>query len=370
MDFDWTILRSGEQTIYRLRGLYEKYGYRRFKMSKFEAYDLYVRNKDFLVSDRMITFTDARGVLMALKPDVTLSILKNTREGEPGPRKVYYNEAVYRTGKGDETFQEIMQTGLECIGDLDLYHIYEVIALAVGSLASIHPEYILNVSHLGLVSGFLEAAGVDPEDYDGVLAAVRDKNMAALTAFCRDKGLSGTVLSLLEKLVTTYGPMDKVLEELAPLCVGGKQTREAWEELRRLCDLLKANGLDSRVYLDFSVEGDMRYYSGIVFRGFLKGLAAGVLSGGQYDRMAGKMGKNCGAIGFAIYLNELERLGPARSDLDADVLILYDEKTELAELTRQADQLTGSGKRVLVRRAPEGVAAGETVDLRGGKDRG
>ena len=370
MDFDWSILRSGEQTIYRLRGLYEKYGYRRFKMSKFEAYDLYVRNKDFLVSDRMITFTDARGVLMALKPDVTLSILKNTREGEPGPRKVYYNEAVYRTGKGDETFQEIMQTGLECIGDLDLYHIYEVIALAVGSLASIHPEYILNVSHLGLVSGFLEAAGVDAEDYDGVLAAVRDKNMAALTAFCREKGLSGTVLSLLEKLVTTYGPMDKVLEELAPLCVGGKQTREAWEELRRLCDLLKANGLDSRVYLDFSVEGDMRYYSGIVFRGFLKGLAAGVLSGGQYDRMAEKMGKNCGAIGFAIYLNELERLGPAKSDLDADVLILYDEKTELAELTCQADQLTGSGKRVLVRRAPEGVAAGETVDLRGGKDRG
>ena len=370
MDFDWSILRSGEQTIYRLRGLYEKYGYRRFKMSKFEAYDLYVRNKDFLVSDRMITFTDARGVLMALKPDVTLSILKNTREGEPGPRKVYYNEAVYRTGKGDETFQEIMQTGLECIGDLDLYHIYEVIALAVGSLASIHPEYILNVSHLGLVSGFLEAAGVDPEDYDGVLAAVRDKNMAALTAFCREKGLSGTVLSLLEKLVTTYGPMDKVLEELAPLCVGGKQTREAWEELRRLCDLLKANGLDSRVYLDFSVEGDMRYYSGIVFRGFLKGLAAGVLSGGQYDRMAEKMGKNCGAIGFAIYLNELERLGPAKSDLDADVLILYDENTDLAELTRQADQLTGSGKRVLVRRAPEGVAAGETVDLRGGKDRG
>ena len=140
MDFDWSILRSGEQTIYRLRGLYEKYGYRRFKMSKFEAYDLYVRNKDFLVSDRMITFTDARGTLMALKPDVTLSILKNTREGEPGPRKVYYNENVYRTDKSDETFQEIMQTGLECIGDLDLYHIYEVIALAVGSLASIHPS--------------------------------------------------------------------------------------------------------------------------------------------------------------------------------------------------------------------------------------
>ena len=155
MDLDQNILRSDEQTIFRLRGLYENYGYRRFKMSKFEAYDLYVRNKDFLVSDRMITFTDARGVLMALKPDVTLSIIKNTRENEPGPRKVYYNETVYRSGKGDEGFQEIMQTGLECIGDLDLYHIYEVTALAVRSLAAISPDYVLDVSHVGLVSGFM-----------------------------------------------------------------------------------------------------------------------------------------------------------------------------------------------------------------------
>ena len=114
----------------------------------------------------------------------------------------------------------------------------------------------------------------------------------------------------------------------------------------------------------------MRYYSGIVFRGFLKGLAAGVLSGGQYDRMAEKMGKNCGAIGFAIYLNELERLGPAKSNLDADVLILYDDRTDLDGLTRQTDQLTGSGKRVLARRTAAGVTAGETLDLRGGEDRG
>ena len=57
----------------------------------------------------MITFTDARGILMALKPDVTLSIIKNTRAEEAGPRKVYYNESVYRSGQGEETFQEIMR---------------------------------------------------------------------------------------------------------------------------------------------------------------------------------------------------------------------------------------------------------------------
>lgn len=367
MELDWNILRSGEQTIYRLRGFYEKYGYRRFKMSKFEEYDLYVRNKDFLVSDRMITFTDARGVLMALKPDVTLSIIKNTREGDVGPRKVYYNETVYRSGKGDEAFQEIMQTGLECIGDLDLYHIYEVMALAVESLRAISPDYVLDVSHVGLVSGFMEAAGVEEADYGQVMAAVRAKNLAALDAFCESRGLSGTVRALLERLVTTYGTMETVLEELAPLCVGGKKTREAWEELSSLCDLLKANGLGDRVYLDFSVEGDMDYYSGIVFRGFLKNLSAGVLSGGQYDKMVEKMGKKCGAIGFAIYLNELERLGPAQPQFDADTLILYDEKTDLKVLTARLAALAAQGKRVLARRQSQGLQVKETVDLRGGE---
>lgn len=367
MELDWNILRSGEQTIYRLRGFYEKYGYRRFKMSKFEEYDLYVRNKDFLVSDRMITFTDARGVLMALKPDVTLSIIKNTREGDAGPRKVYYNETVYRSGKGDEAFQEIMQTGLECIGDLDLYHIYEVMALAVESLRAISPDYVLDVSHVGLVSGFMEAAGVEEADYGQVMAAVRAKNLAALDAFCESRGLSGTVRALLERLVTTYGTMETVLEELAPLCVGGKKTREAWEELSSLCALLKANGLGDRVYLDFSVEGDMDYYSGIVFRGFLKNLSAGVLSGGQYDKMVEKMGKKFGAMGFAIYLNELERLDPAQPQFDADTLILYDEKTDLRVLTARLAALAAQGKRALARRQSQGLQVKETVDLRGGE---
>lgn len=367
MEFDPRILRREEETIYRLRWLYERCGYSPFKMSKFEEYDLYGRSKDFLSSQRMITFTDERGVLMALKPDVTLSILKSTRERET--RKVYYNEAVYRCGKGEEGFQEIMQTGLECIGPLDLYHVYEVVSLAVQSLAAIHPDYLLDLSHTGLVAGFLEAAGILPEDYGPVMEAVRAKNPAALGQFCRDRGLSGTVRALLEKLITTYGPLEQALQELAPLCVGGRQTREAWEELSSLQALLQANGLGDRVFLDFSVEGDMDYYSGIVFRGFLKGLPRGVLSGGRYDKLARRMGKDCGAMGFALYLNELERLDPPQESFDADVLLRYDESTDLTALTRTLAEYTAKGQRVLARREAGGVRAREEIDLRGGEER-
>jgi ATP phosphoribosyltransferase regulatory subunit HisZ len=67
-------LKEHEKLLYTLRELYRQYGYHSFRMSKFEKYELYARNKDFLVSDRVITFNDMNGDLLALKPDVTLSI--------------------------------------------------------------------------------------------------------------------------------------------------------------------------------------------------------------------------------------------------------------------------------------------------------
>ena len=73
------VLREDEKAVFKLRELYNKYGYVPYKMSKFEEYDLYAVNKEFLVSDNVITFTDTDGKLMALKPDVTLSIIKNTK---------------------------------------------------------------------------------------------------------------------------------------------------------------------------------------------------------------------------------------------------------------------------------------------------
>ena len=49
-------------------------------------------NKHFLLSENILTFTDTDGRLMALKPDVTLSIIKNTRDTVGALQKVYYNE--------------------------------------------------------------------------------------------------------------------------------------------------------------------------------------------------------------------------------------------------------------------------------------
>ena len=88
-------IKNDEEAILKFKNLYKKFGYRQYKMNKFEEYDLYAENKNFLLNSNIITFTDLNGKLMALKPDVTLSIAKNVKETE-GTQKLYYNENVYR----------------------------------------------------------------------------------------------------------------------------------------------------------------------------------------------------------------------------------------------------------------------------------
>ena len=146
------LLTSSERAAFSLRSLYRQYGYLPFKMSKFEEYDLYVRNKDFLISDNVITFNDTDGRLRALKPDVTLSIIKNS-SCEPGcKQKVYYNENVYRVSQKLHRFKEIMQVGLECIGDTDILDTYEVVLLAVKSLAEITEDTVGVTAEIMLVA--------------------------------------------------------------------------------------------------------------------------------------------------------------------------------------------------------------------------
>ena len=77
MEFELSLLQPKERASFGLRALYEAAGCRKYHMGQFEEYALYQENQNFLASRQVITFTDLDGRLLALKPDVTLSIAKS-----------------------------------------------------------------------------------------------------------------------------------------------------------------------------------------------------------------------------------------------------------------------------------------------------
>jgi len=360
---DERVLKSEERAVYALRSLYGKYGYRAYKMSKFEEYDLYVRNKDFLISDRIITFNDTDGKLMALKPDVTLSIIKNLDEQPGCKQKVCYNENVYRVSGSTRQFKEIMQAGLECIGALERYDLYEVVSLAAESLALISEDFVLDVSHLGILTAMLEESSGDVQLRRELTRYIAAKNRHDLERACRENGISPEKTAAICEFIGIYGDMDSVLRRLEPLCTG-EAARAALAELEQLRKLLDDCPWKDKIHFDFSIVNDMDYYNGIVFQGFLSGICESVLSGGQYDKLIQKMGRSGGAVGFALYLDLLEDLGRTERDRDVDVLLLYDEE-DAALAARETKRLIGEGKSVSAQRAiPEKLRYGQVLDLR------
>ena len=352
-------LRPDEQAGLLLRELYHRHGYQPYRMSKFEPYDLYARNKSFLVSENILTFTDTDGRLMALKPDVTLSIIKNIQPDPQALEKVYYSENVYRTSPASMGYQEIMQTGLECVGALDLPAMGEVLALAAESLGLLSGEYLLDLGHVGLVSGLLAGQAEDGVRAS-LLAELGKKNAPAIRALCAQAGLAHDLAEKLCGLSRLYGPPAEVLPQLEPLATG-PEARRALEELEGLCRILDGLGLLERVRLDFSIVNDMSYYNGLIFRGYLPGLASGVLAGGRYDNLLRRMGKAGQAIGFAVYLDQLERLEEG-SEYDVDTVLLYGPQDDPATVAQRARDLADSGKSVRMERtAPQRLRYRELV---------
>ncbi len=304
MDNILSVLTPEEYVYLKLRALYSGYGYKKYRMSKFEEYDLYAKNKDFLVSESVITFTDMGGKLLALKPDVTLSIVKNSKDVD-GVMKVYYNENVYRVSKGTKTFKEIMQTGLECIGAVDLKTVEEVLVLASKSLSEISKDYMLCVSNLDIIKEVLSFSGLSVDKQNETIKYLGEKNLPSIKILLEKEGITGDKKELVEKLVTVYGVPEKVLSALDGFAVSEK-AKIAIEELKQVVSgLVKEN--DS-VIIDFSVVNDMNYYNGIAFKGYIEGVPTGVISGGEYDKLMKKMGKPYKAVGFAVYLDEISRV--------------------------------------------------------------
>lgn len=364
--FNSSILKSEERISFALRTLYSRYGYTRYKMSKFEEYDLYVRNKDFLISDSIITFTDTNGRLMALKPDVTLSIVKNVTDVKGTVNKFYYDENVYRISGSANSFKEIAQTGLECIGDIGTYEICEVVSLAEKSLALIDNNYILDLSHAGLVSAIFENIGIGEDDREELLALIKSKNSSQLLHFKENGKLSEGSADLVMKLMNTYKCSADFKNAFASYAYD-KNISAALYEFSTVCDKLTALGYMKNVNIDFSIIDDMNYYSGVIFKGYIKGIPQAVLSGGQYDKLMKKIGKAAGALGFAVYVDMFERMSENESEYDCDCLILKDASTDAAVILKAVDCFVSDGKKVKIFDGEaSGVTYRQVLDLREG----
>ena len=180
--------------------------------------------------------------------------------------------------------------------------------MACESLSEVSDNTVLEISHLDLLSGVLSYLDVSTQGKKNILNLVSEKNIEGVMAVLDGEGKSDAGKELLSDLISLHGDKESVAPLLNKFALDSA-TRRATEELMLLLDYLDERGFGKSVCVDFSVVNNTNYYNGIAFRGFVLGAARAVLLGGQYDKLPERMKRTGRAVGFAVYVDELARLG-------------------------------------------------------------
>ena len=341
---------------YELSMLYKQWGYKEYRMAKFEEYSFYSDNRDFLSGKGILAFNNSDGRLMALKPDITLSIVKNAKL-TCALTKLYYNESVFRMSDSTMDYKEIKQTGVEVLGKVDDYLVAEVLSLAAKSLKTIDKDFVLSVSHMSFIPSLLSELGIGENARKEIIRCVNGKNTHDLRSICEKNGVSADKTELLAKLAGINGRFDDVIPVLADLACN-EEMKKACDELSFIAASMRKSPLADRLRIDLSVLNNTEYYNGIIFQGYVEKAPSAVLSGGRYDKLAGKLRENTQAIGFAVYLDNLNLYYNKKREFDSDILILFDSADSSENLLALVEGFVDKGFSVRAEHTvPEGYRA-------------
>lgn len=318
--------------VSNLINIYERFGFKKIKLSKFEDYNLYNNNKDFLQTEHILTFMNLNGNLKSLRPDVTLSIVKKVlKDNEKETQKIYYIEDIYKIVSNE--YEEIPQVGVEIIGKLNNYSNLEIISMAIESLKSINKNYILEISNIDFISAIFDEINLEENLKIEILNNIYLKNKHDLEKLL-NKNVDNKYKKYILSFVELSGNYKDILKKLKSLIIN-KKMQKSYEELKSLSAVFELYNNFDKILLDFSIESQLGYYNGIIFKGYIKESNDIILSGGRYDKLLNKFNSNKNAIGFAIYMDKLYEKNKTSDFID--ILILYksgDENILLNEVRK------------------------------------
>ncbi len=324
------------------RGVFHKNGYKMVQMPTFEYFDVYhtaTPNK----AESMFKFFDTDGRMLALRPEFTTSVarLAATKPvGEKLPLRLCYSGSAFQN---DEAFsqdrqREFTQVGIELIGENSAEADAEVIRVAIETLVQAGmKEFQIDIGQVGYFLGLAEAAKLDNNEADQLRRMINDKDFVAIEQFLEALSIPEEFKQAFLEMPNRFGEISVVDEALREPCVFGK-VKDALENLKQIYSILKMQGMEQYISIDLGMVPHMDYYTGVIFKGVAYGVGFPICSGGRYDNLMEKFGRDLPATGVAIGIERLmsalkdERKAEAKGK-ESEYVTVALAKGRLAELS-------------------------------------
>ncbi len=126
------------------------------------------------------------------------------------------------------------------------------------------------------------------------------RDISEMKKFVADNEFDGQLNELLLKLPTAFGDIT-----LLDTAIKGINDEILLKALARLKELY--NSLDNKesIIFDLGMVPTMKYYTGLMIKGYSDKSAQPIISGGRYDELLPRFNKNVGAIGFCYHMNHI-----------------------------------------------------------------
>lgn len=301
-DLLFSSCRALRQTENAIRSALEGCGFSEIITPAVEYFDVFAQANPELDQEQMLKVIDRSGRICVVRPDNTTPIARiaATRLTDTAlPVRLYYSQKVFRSvaaGQGHKG--EFLQVGAELIGADGLEADKDILSAAFAALAGAGADsFRIELGHAEIYKALIKELGADAAAAEGIRRLIENKSFAALGDALAPYG-ERPAAKALRAMPQLFGGIE-VLDEVEAL-TGNVRVLGAVSYLRRLYRALDAAGCGSRIMLDLGLVHEMDYYTGVMFRGYIGGAGAAILSGGRYNALCAKFGRDLPAGGFGI----------------------------------------------------------------------
>ncbi len=326
--------------------VFKQAGYRQIMTPTFEYYDLFAEDGITSGTENMYKIMDSGGKLMVLRPDATIPIARmvatHHRESE-GDVKLMYVTNVFRSADfraGEK--REFKQAGIEYFGSSTPAADANVIKTAIDAVtASGFSDLMTELGDADYFNGLVEylasCEGISEsfkskESTARLRELVETKNIPALRKFAQEYDIPSDAKKVLLEIPVLFGDIKSVTEKALALSLN-ETMENAVQNVIRIGEEIHTVCGSADISADMGLINQLDYYSGMIFKMYLKNSGVTVGSGGRYDKLMKKFGKNIPAAGFGLNVDLLYEASGKSVIRDSGVLSIALGKGRLADTT-------------------------------------
>ncbi len=294
-------LRRIEEDI---RKVFVKYNYQETLMPTFEFMDLYRNIYSNIDYGQTYNFINDKGENIALRWDFTVPLARfyvsQNKEKDDIGRYSYFGSIFRKPEKLMGKMSEYYQAGIELINVPGIKGEKEILDILIETLP------YLNLKRLKIEMGsslFFERVFELTGKKEELIAILAKKNISEMRKFIEKNAFDEKLNNLLLKLPRLCGKVS-ILDNLINTLDDDKLL-QALNELKKLYEIIRVNNNDYEIIFDLSMVPKMQYYTGLIFKVYSEYVPDPIITGGRYDKLLEKFGKDVPAIGFAYYMDSV-----------------------------------------------------------------